>query len=146
MSLSPEDSWGDLPRDAMGGSLEDSYARPSGRGPLVPLDVFETENDLVVIAAVPGATAGDLEVSATGDTLTIRGHLPSEADRPEASRDTWYLHEIPHGEFSRMIDLPAEVNPEQARATFQDGLLRLDLPKAQPSRPHRVQIHGSAQR
>ncbi|HUX88559.1 MAG TPA: Hsp20/alpha crystallin family protein [Chloroflexota bacterium] len=133
-------------RDAMNRLLEESYVRPSSAGGRnIPLDVFETPDDLVIIAAVPGASADDVNVTATGDTVTLKAKVPSETQKSQSSEWTWYLHEIPHGEFTRMIDLPVEINPQNGKATFQNGMLRLDLPKVEEARQHKLNIQSGSQ-
>lgn len=135
-------------RDAMNRLMEESVVRePFGTHRNVPLDVYETPDNLDIIAALPGVSPEDLDVTATGDTVTIKAKVPSETELKESREWTWYLHEIPHGEFSRTIDLPVEVNPQQARATFRDGLLKLELPKVEEARQHKLQIQtGGPQR
>jgi HSP20 family protein len=148
MSMPAYNPFGEMTslRDAMNRLLEESYVRPSfGSSRTIPLDVFETPDDLVVIAALPGASADDVNVTATGDTVTLKVKVPSETQKPESSQWTWYLHEIPHGEFTRTIDLPVEINPQNAKATFQNGLLRLELPKVEEARQHKLQIQTGGQ-
>lgn len=133
-------------RDAMNRLMEESVVRePFGSKRNLPLDVYETPDNLDIIAALPGVSANDLNVTATGDTVTIKAKVPSETEQKESREWTWYMHEIPHGEFSRTIDLPVEVNPQQARATFQDGLLKLELPKVEEARQHRLKIQPVGQ-
>ena len=149
MSLGQYGSFGEMTslRDAVNRLLEESYVHPStmSGSRQLPLDVYETPDDLVVVAAVPGASAQDLNVTATGDTLTLRFRVPSEAEREGASKWTWYLHEVPHGEFTRTIDLPVEINPQQARARYENGMLRLELPKAESARQHKLTVQTGEQ-
>jgi len=144
MSLGQYSPFGEMTslRDAVNRLLEESYVHPttmSGNRHL-PLDVYETPDDLVVVASIPGATAQDLNVTATGDTLTLKVCVPSQAEQEGASKWTWYLHEVPHGEFTRTIDLPVEINPQQARARYENGVLRLELPKVESARQHKLKI------
>lgn len=133
-------------REAVNRLMEESMVRePFGSKRNTPLDVYETADNLDIIAALPGVSPDDLNVTATGDSVTIKARVPSETEQKESGEWTWYLHEIPHGEFSRTIDLPVEVNPQQARATFQDGLLKLVLPKVEEARQHRLQIQTTGQ-
>lgn len=148
MAFTPSSSAGEMTplREAMNRLMEESMVRePFGSKRAMNLDVYETPDNLEIIAALPGVSANDLNVTATGDTVAIKAKIPSETERQEAREWTWYLHEIPHGEFSRTIDLPVEVNPQQAKATFQDGLLKLELPKVEEARQHRLQIQTVGQ-
>jgi HSP20 family protein len=142
MVLNPATTFGEMTslRDAMNRLFEESVVRPNADGRTIPLDVFETADDLVVIAALPGVSPNDLTVTATADALTISACVPSETDKPEASRYTWYLHEIRHGQYSRTIDLPVEIDPQKARATYHNGMLRLELPKVEAARQHKLKI------
>lgn len=133
-------------REAMNRLMEESMVRePFGSKRAMNLDVYETPDNLEIIAALPGVSANDLNVTATGDTVTIKAKIPSETEHEESRQWTWYLHEIPHGEFSRTLDLPVEVNPREAKATFLDGLLKLELPKVEEARQHRLQIQTAGQ-
>ncbi|HVC32665.1 MAG TPA: Hsp20/alpha crystallin family protein [Chloroflexota bacterium] len=133
-------------REAVNRLMEESVVRePFGTKRQIMLDVYETADDLDIVAALPGVSPDDLNVTATGDTVTIKAKVPSETEQKESREWTWYLHEIPHGEFSRTIDLPVEVNPQQAKATFQDGLLKLELPKVEEARQHRLHVQTGGQ-
>lgn len=139
--------WGESFPEGMTDHLLDPVdlrrGRPRAAEPSLLVDLYETADDLVVIALVPGASVNDLEVTATGQTVTIRGTIPSAADRAEADQWNWYLHEIPHGAFTRTLDFPVEVDPENARAVFQDGLLRLAFPKVEIAHRQRLTIRAS---
>jgi HSP20 family protein len=128
--------------EALARLFAEKSARPIPTPPtgawMIPIDLVETADHLVVIAAVPGVPEEELQVTATEKTLTIEGKARDLADESEARHWTWYLDEIPRGEFARTIDLPVEVNPAAARATLRDGLLRLDLPLAET--PHRLTV------
>lgn len=149
MSLGQYSPFGEMTslRDAVSRLLEESYVHPStmSGNRQIPLDVYETPDELVVVASIPGASAQDLNVTATGDTLTLRVCVPSVAEQEGASKWTWYLHEVPHGEFTRTIDLPVEINPRQARAHYENGVLRLELPKAESARQHKLEIKTGEQ-
>lgn len=148
MAFTSSDPFGDMMslRDALNRLMEESIVRePFATRRNIPLDVYETPDNLEIIAALPGVSASDLDVVATGDTVTIKARIPSATEQKESREWTWYVHEISHGEFTRTIDLPVEVNPQQARATFQNGLLTLELPKVEEARQHRLQIQSGGE-
>ena len=148
MAFTSYDPFGEMTslRDAMNRLLEESFVRePFETRRKVPLDVYETPDNIEIIAALPGVSAQDLNVTATSDTVTIKAKIPSVTEQKESREWTWYMHEIPHGEFTRTIDLPVEINPQQARATFQGGMLKLELPKVEEAREHRLQIQTVGQ-
>ena len=140
-------------RDAMNQLFEESFTPfwAAGRGRngtsarALPLDVYATQDEVVVIAAVPGARPEDVEVSINQGVVTIGGALANAAEAQEAKGATWYLHELSHGQFRRSISLPFDVDSAQADATFADGILKLRLPKAEQAKPRRIEVRaGSA--
>ncbi|MBA3518601.1 MAG: Hsp20/alpha crystallin family protein [Rhizobiales bacterium] len=144
-----------LLRDAMHQLLEDSFI-PSGGSrydtnsgtrammrPL-PLDVYATPDEAVVIAAVPGMNPETLEVSINQNTLTLTGTVPTAADSEQGQQATWYLRELWHGQFQRTVTLPFEVDGGQAEATFEHGIVRITLPKAERAKPHKIAIKAAS--
>jgi HSP20 family protein len=138
-------------RDAMDRLLSESFvgspfrgfwsqvANTSGRMPL-PLDVYATADDVVVIAAVPGLRPEDIEITINQGTVTLSGKMPNVAQSEEAKNATWYLHELPHGTFTRSVAVPTEVDAANADATFEHGILRLRLPKAEQAKPKQIKV------
>jgi HSP20 family protein len=136
-------------RDAMDRMIDEAFGRTGGGRmvpSIMPIDMFERQDELIVMAAVPGAKPEDVDISVTNDTLTIRATIQSEMDKEEASSWNWYLHELQSGQFTRTISLPFPVTPDQADARFENGLLKLKLPKSQAAMPKRIKVqHGSSQ-
>ena len=141
-------------RDAMDQLLEDSFT--AGRGQRgtsgavarpMPLDVYATQDEAVVVAAVPGMSPEDLEVTINQGTVTLSGRIGNVAESEEAKGATWYLHELWHGQFRRAVSLPFEVDAAKTEATFEHGILRIRLPKAEQAKPKKIEIKagGSAQ-
>jgi HSP20 family protein len=106
----------------------------------LPLDVYATPDAIVLIASVPGLRPEDLEVTINKNTVTLAGATPNVAAAEDAKDATWYLHELPGGSFSRSVTLPVEVDAAQADATFENGVLRLTLPKAEAAKPRKIEI------
>src|SRR3954468_5612094 len=138
-------------RDAMNQLLEESFVPArgtrSGNGtstvrPL-PLDVYTTPDEAVVIAAVPGMNPGELEVTVNQSVVTLSGTVPTAAESEQGKQATWYLHELWHGQFRRSVTLPFEVDASKANATFENGIVRIILPKAERARPHKIAIKGA---
>ncbi len=102
-----------------------------------PLDVEETENEFVIKAELPGMKKEDIKVSLSGDTLTISGEKKKEA---EEKGKTYYRMERSYGKFQRTITLPAEVEMDKAKASYQNGVLTLNLPKSEVARPREIPI------
>jgi HSP20 family protein len=135
-------------RDALTRLLEDSVVPPRGGGATgpgvapqpLPLDVYATPDEAVIIAAVPGMTSQDLEVTVNQSTITVSGRLPSAVESEQGQGATWYLHELWHGPFRRSVTLPFEVDAGRAEATFENGIVRIVLPKAAQAKPQRIAI------
>ncbi len=109
----------------------------------LPLDVYGTSDEIVIIAAVPGIRPADLEVTINKNTITLTGTTPNVAASEDAKDATWYLHELTSGTFTRSVTLPIEVDAGRADATFEDGVLRLTLPKAETAKPRRIEIRSA---
>lgn len=91
------------------------------------VDVYETADLVVITASVAGVKPDDLDVSVTGDTVTIRGKR--EAEHAEHHR-TYFYRECFFGSFSRSIVLPVHIVADRAEATIKNGLLTVRIPKA----------------
>ena len=110
----------------------------------IPVDVFATDAEVFVFAAAPGLGPDDLDVTIDDNVLTLSGTVPNVAKSTEAEGATWYLHENDHGQFRRAITLPVEVDADQADATFENGILRLRLPKAEAARPRQIKVNSAS--
>ena len=143
-------------RDAMNQLLEESFV-PSGSRrwsatngartvarPL-PLDVYATPDEVVILAAVPGMNPQDLEITYDQNTVTLSGAIPTATESEQGKDATWYLHELWHGQFRRSITLPFEADASKAEATFQNGVVRITLPKAEWTKPHKIAIKSGSQ-
>lgn len=127
-------------RQAMDRLFEDSWVRPSnGAGDHQPLalDVYTTPDSVVVEAAIPGVKPEDLNISVLGDTLTISGSTKEETSRDE---EGYSYREIRRGSFNRTVTLPTGVKTDEATASFENGMLRLSIPKAEEAKPRQIQI------
>lgn len=136
-------------RDAVDRMFEEAFGR-TGAGRMVPsaipIDMFERQDELMVMAAVAGARPEDVDISITNDTLTIRATIHTEMEKEEASSWNWYLQELQSGQFTRTLSLPFPVSADQAEARFENGILRLRLPKSPAAMPKRIKVqHGAGQ-
>ena len=106
----------------------------------MPLDVYATQDALVVEAALPGVRPEDVEISVLGDTLTLSASSSSE----QRSEEGGYLfQEVRRGRFSRAVSLPSNLRADAATATFENGMLRLSIPKAEAAKPRQIRISTS---
>lgn len=130
-------------RDAMDRLFDDAFTRPwtlkgawQGSGGL-SVDMYETENEVVVKAAVPGMKADDVQIQVTGEMLTIKGQTKEDAEvRDKAYR----IREHRWGSFERSVGLPTQVISEKAEAEFEDGVLTVTLPKAEEVKPKTITV------
>ena len=127
-------------REAMDRLFDDAFTRPismTGNLSLPAVDMYQTDDELVVKAAVPGVKAGDVQISVTGDVLSIKG----ETRLKEESKDkAWHIREQHWGSFERRIMLPTDVVADKAKAEFEDGILTITLPKAEEVRPKTITV------
>jgi HSP20 family protein len=101
------------------------------------LDVFEKDGNLVVKAAIPGLKPEEVDVTIADDILTIKGQ--SHEDK-EVKKEDYYLKEYRTGSFSRSLRLPANLDTQAAKATFQDGMLMLHIPRSKEEKPGRIKV------
>jgi HSP20 family protein len=132
-------------RDAMDRLFEESFVRPRGAWPTLTggeqtlaLDVYETDDDLVVEASLPGVKPEEVDISIVGNTLIIKGEHEEKHEKQEEGK--YYSRERRYGAFQRSMSLPVDVNADKAQATFEDGVLKLSLPKAEEAKPKRIEV------
>lgn len=130
-------------REAMNQLLEESVVRPRG-GELAPgtagmlaVDMYETDDAVMVKTAIPGVEPDDIDISITGDTLTIKGETRVDE---EVEEDNYICRERRYGAFSRSMTIPIPIQSSEAEADFEDGILTLTLPKAEEVKPKAIEI------
>jgi len=131
-------------RDAMDRLFEESFVRPFGGWPFLTgeaqtlaLDIYETDDDLVVEASLPGINPDEVDISVVGNTLTIKGE---HEEKKEEEKGKYHCRERRYGAFQRTVSLPVEVDANKAEAVFENGVLKLTLPKVEEARPKRIQV------
>lgn len=135
-------------RDAMNRLFEESFVSPFGtqlwrREGVEPLamDVYETDNDLIVETSLPGVKPEEVDISVVGNTLTIKAETKKDEEKEEKGK--YYCRERRYGLFQRSISLPVEVDPNKAEAVFENGVLKLTLPKTEAQKPRKIAIKKS---
>lgn len=114
------------------------YACPGETELSIRIDVKETERDFIVLAEIPGVGKEDIAVDIDGDTVSLRAEVKRETD--EKTGDRTIYSERSYGYVARSFSLPAEVNDAAVRAEYQNGVLRLTLPKKALAASRRVAI------
>ena len=111
------------------------------RGEFPPLNIWANEENAMITAEVPGINIDELDISVVGDSLTLSGSRALEADGDE--EHTYHRRERWQGNFSRTIQLPFRINVENVDATFENGILRVVLPRAEADKPQRISISAN---
>ena len=129
-------------REAMDRLFDDAFTRPlsirDGWSMASPaIDMYQTENDVVIKASIPGMKAEDVQINITGDVLTLKGESKLEEERNDKS---WHIREQRFGSFERSVALPTAVKSDKAEAVFENGILTVTLPKADEVKPKTINI------
>ncbi|WP_420641391.1 Hsp20/alpha crystallin family protein [Candidatus Leptofilum sp.] len=106
----------------------------------IALDVAETEDNYLVKATVPGVNVEDIEITLEDDVLLLKGEIQREEEVEEAK---YHLRERRYGRFSRSIRFPMAVNRDAIEATYTNGILSLNVPKAEAVKPKRITINAN---
>lgn len=102
----------------------------------LPVDVYERENSLVVRAAIPGVKPENVNISVEENVLTITGEREAEI----TEQDKVYRREYHHGLFSRSLLLPEDIDTAGIQASFDNGFVKITLPKVEPAKPQTLKI------
>ena len=132
--------------------MDDLFSRSFGYTPLSHLlpseprmfepdvDIYETDDQVRVFAAVPGYAPDQINVEATNNTLTIQGQRKPlyEDENAKAHRQSW---QGGFSQFNVYYTLPAEIDPNRVKATFRNGILELEMPKTEPTRLKGIKVN-----
>jgi HSP20 family protein len=129
-------------REAMDRLFDDAFTRPlslrdgwSASGPAI--DMYQTNDEIIVKAAVPGMKADDVQINVTGELLTIKGEMKEQEEKKEKA---WHIREQRWGSFERSVALPTAVVADKAKAEFENGILTVTLPKAEEVKPKTITV------
>jgi HSP20 family protein len=103
----------------------------------VPIDIYQTDDEVVIKATTPGLKPDDLHVTITGDTLNLRGEVSEERENEGVQ---YHVRERIMRSFSRSISLPTAVDADKAKAEFENGVLTLTLPKVEGVKPKTITV------
>ncbi len=132
-------------------SLNGLFNRPLGLRPIwddinsealgwqPPVNVYEDKDHLAIEAQLPGIDLNDIELSVKEQTLHLRGERKAEAGK---SKEGYHVREAHYGNFSRSFSLPSTVNPDEAKATYDKGVLTITIPKQEKAKPRTIQIEA----
>jgi HSP20 family protein len=131
-------------RDAMDRLFEDSFVRMRGlpgvfgTEPLA-LDMYETADSVVVKTGVAGVKPEEIDITITGDVLTIKGETEAEE---KVEKDNYIRQERRYGAFQRSVQLPGSLLTDKAQASFENGVLTLTIPKSEKSKPKTIKVEA----
>lgn len=133
-------------RDMMDRLFEDAFITPRGalttRGSELALDMYETDDAVLVKTALPGVKPEDVDITITGDTLMIRGEVEQEDEDKEGN---YLRRERRFGEFVRSVTLPSGLQVDRAEASFDNGVLTLRIPKSEEAKPKSIKVKPTQQ-
>jgi HSP20 family protein len=119
--------------------LYDSYSpsrlRPAAGFPA--MNIWSSNDGLKVTAEVPGVQPSDIDINVVGDTLTLTGERKPDEHQEDIQ---YHRQERGYGKFSRSIQLPYKVNIKKVEATFSNGVLSVDLPRADEDKPRKIVV------
>lgn len=134
-------------REAMTQLFDGSYVAPTTlrntQGFVPALDLSETETAYLVELSIPGVKPEDIDVSVENNVLTIKGTLHQEE---QENKRNYHRVERRYGSFQRTLGLPTTVKPDAIHATLTNGVLRLDIPKAEELKPRRIGINVGSEK
>lgn len=113
--------------------IEDTYRENW----MPPVDIYETENDLVFAVELPGVEQKDVEIQVKDNNLLIKGGRKPEE---EVNKESYHRMERSHGMFQRTFMLPNYVDHNKVKATFKNGMLRITMPKRSETKPKQITI------
>ncbi len=103
------------------------------------IEMYEKDNNFILRVEIPGVNPEDVDISLSGETLTIKGERKS----PEDIQDEAYQYcEMCYGSFTRSVTLPEPVDSVNIKATFENGILDIRIPKAQEAKPRQIKIQS----
>lgn len=127
-------------RDSMDRVFEDFFRRSpanvEGYG-TIDINIVQTDDAVVIKASIPGIKPEDINISISGDTLSIRGETKEDEDFKNFD---YHIREMRYGSFARSILLPSRIVSDKAKAEFENGVLKLTLPKAEEVKPKTITI------
>ncbi|HET9911637.1 MAG TPA: Hsp20/alpha crystallin family protein [Anaerolineales bacterium] len=128
-------------REAMDRLFDDAFTRPislrDGGWSSPAIDMYQTDDEVVVRAALPGFKADEVQINVTGDVLVLRGEMKHEEEKKDRA---WHIREQRWGSFERSIALPTDVKADKAVADFENGILTVTLPKAEEVKPKTITV------
>lgn len=137
--------WNRVDPESLVNEFERVFSRPGARWNnnnewSIALDVAENEDSYVVEASLPGLSADDVELTIEDNVLSIKAETEANESVDEGQ---YHVRERRYGSFSRSIRFPVLVNGDAVSASFENGVLTLDVSKAEEAKPKRIEIKSN---
>ena len=142
----PTNSFGELDdlRTAVDQLFGNYLSRPGRmglyRGVFPALNISENEDNLYVTAELPGMNPKEIDITATADSITLRGERKDSSTSKDVN---YHQREREFGTFRRVINLPTRINTDKINASYKNGILTVVLPKAEEAKPKQIEIKTS---
>ncbi len=111
--------------------------RSLGENGNMPLDMYQTPEEVVVKATIPGVKPEEVDITIAGDVLTIKGESKAEQEKDDTD---YFYRERRYGAFTRTVALPSGLETDKAKAEFENGVLKLTIPKAEEVKPKQIKV------
>ena len=115
---------------------EEDILREEGEGQLA-IDVYQTDEEIVIESTIAGVEPESIDIDIGSESVTIRGERKRIT---EVSEENYLYQECYWGRFSRSVILPQEINPDDAKAEFKNGILRITLPKVARGKTRKIKL------
>jgi HSP20 family protein len=101
------------------------------------VNVWVNGEEAVINSEIPGINREAIDISVSGDTVTLRGSRPEEEKKEGAS---WHRHELWHGDFKKTVQLPFNIDADKVKATYRNGILHVTFPQLESDKPKKIKI------
>ena len=135
MNLVKWNPWGEMAAFFPTSGLSDEF----GMGRWEPaVDILDNKDKIVIKAELPGVDKKDIKIDLKDHVLTLKGERSYEN---EVKEDNYYHRERTFGKFQRSFRLPLDLDPDKIKADYQDGVLRIEIPKPEEEKPKQITVH-----
>ena len=107
---------------------------------IAPIDLYETDDEVVLKAALPGVSAEDIDISISNGMVSVRAEVSEEREEKDEKGARYHLRERRYKRLSRSMRLPSDVDASKADAEFENGVLRLRMPKVEKAKPKTITV------
>lgn len=137
MTLIPWRPWLWRPWEELEDWFEEKWPEIKTAEFMPPVDVYEKGNNIVVETSITGIEPEKIDISVENNVLTLKGKSEKKS---EVEEKNYYRKEVRYGSFYRVVNLPAKVIGDKAEASYEDGLLKVVIPKATPAKEKKIKI------